>query len=76
MKKELQQAQDLIDAMQKQRDDALNANVVAGANLAASQRECLELKTKIHELEAKLMEQAPGVNLIANGHDEAAAPAG
>lgn len=47
MSNELQRAQDMMTAMQSQRDQALNSLVVAQAELAALRREVEALRAQI-----------------------------
>lgn len=56
MTTELQRAQDLLTAMQGQRDNALNANVHMQAELLAAQRRIGELMAEKTLLETQLSE--------------------
>lgn len=53
MNPELQRAQDMLSAMQQQRDYALNAMVHAQAELAAQGREVAALRQQIEALKEK-----------------------
>jgi peptidoglycan hydrolase CwlO-like protein len=50
MNKELQRAQDMIDAMRSQRDTALNTVVIAQADINAHLRTITELQMEIARL--------------------------
>ena len=57
MTAELQRAQDMLSAMQQQRDQALNANVSLLAVLAAKDREITEKNAQIVELKQQIAER-------------------
>jgi len=50
MNAELQRAQDMLGAMQHQRDQALNANVFANAQILELQREVAALQKQVRQL--------------------------
>ncbi len=60
MTAELQRAQDMLSAMQQQRDQALNANVSLLAVLAAKDREITEKNAQIVELKQQIAERQAG----------------
>ena len=60
MTAEFQRAQDMLSAMQQQRDQALNANVSLLAVLAAKDREITEKNAQIVELKQQIAERQAG----------------
>jgi predicted nucleic acid-binding Zn-ribbon protein len=53
MNSEIQRAQDMLAAMQMQRDNALNAMVMAQAELASRDREIAALRKQIEDAREK-----------------------
>lgn len=53
MSPELQRAQDMLGAMQQQRDQALNANVLAHAQILSLQRDVAALQEQVRQLTAE-----------------------
>ncbi|HVQ43800.1 MAG TPA: hypothetical protein VMT30_02445 [Candidatus Saccharimonadia bacterium] len=54
MNQELQRAQDMISAMQGQRDNALNSVVMLQADLAAARRTIDDMSKELTEVRAQL----------------------
>jgi predicted nucleic acid-binding Zn-ribbon protein len=56
---DLQKFQDMLAAMQAQRDQALNAHVMLQAELASVRRTIAERDARIKELEAEISSMKP-----------------
>lgn len=69
MTPELQRAQDMLAAMQAQRDNALNAMVMAQAELAARDRELARLREKLDAPTAQVAQHGAQIEeaIKANG---------
>lgn len=61
MTPDLQKLQDMLGAMQQQRDQALNSVVLAYAEIAALKRTVAEQGLRIKELEATALPKTEGV---------------
>jgi len=59
MQKDLQRAQDLLNAMQAQRDQALNASVMASADNAELRRQIAALEEQVGKLRTELDKASP-----------------
>jgi hypothetical protein len=60
MNPEIQRAQDMLDAMQGQRDNALNAMVLMQADVIALRREIAALKASVEPSDLKKQAKAAG----------------
>lgn len=59
MNAELQRAQDMLDVMRQQRDQAMNAQVLSHVEVLAARREIAELQDQVRQLTAQLTATAP-----------------